>query len=647
MHAIHPMIVDLTMITIYAGITTLLFKKIKQPMVLGYILAGVLAGSFIDMVPTVSSKEDILVWADIGVMFLLFALGLEFSFKKMISVGKSALITSSTIIICMLFLGYNVGLLMGWSTMDSFFLGSMISMSSTTIIIKAFDDLNLRKEKFTDTVFGVLVVEDIMGVLMLVLLPMIALGKNIDEVALGFGVLKLMFFLVICFVIGIFIVPTFLKKVKNHITDEMLLIITISLCFSMVLFAIKSGFSSALGAFIMGSILADTILIGRMRKIMEPLKNLFGAVFFVSVGMMVDPMMFVTYAGPILIITIMVILGQVAFATFGLTISGQSLKTSILCSFSLAQVGEFSFIIASLGMSIGVLSDKVYPIIVASSVLTTFFTPVMMRSAEPFFEFVKKIMPPKWGKYIQEHSTDEHISKSEDRLWQTLFKSYFIKMIIFSMILYTIVALSSLYIQPSINEIFPSIYGKILTTFITLFIMSPFLKALIGWETIIPNAIKNSISLAYSKIHPHHDKISSKKIIDEHLEKRGFFIDIFSENAETVKNIFVSNISVAKIYHQLWYSKKTNRLPLIAMTSFRLLMLSFFIVTVVHKFLTEDSRVTFGLLIFSVFMLSRSSWLFNQYMKMENQFLANLKGNTEEHHEEKDDAPKEPHFDKK
>ncbi len=333
MHSIHALIIDLTLITIYAGVTTLICKKLRQPIVLGYVLAGIFAGPYFNLLPTVGDRENLNIWADIGVIFLLFGLGLEFSFKKMLNVGKSAMITANANILFMLFVGYYTGLLLGWSTMDSFFLGSMISMSSTTIIIKAFDDLNIKKQKFTDLVFGVLVIEDLVGILLLVLLPMVALGQSINGLALGLSTLKLLFFLVLCFVIGIYIVPTFLKRITPLLNDEMLLLITVSLCFGMVLLATSSGFSSALGAFLMGSILSETGLIGRIENVVRPIKDFFGAVFFVSVGMMVDPSMFVTYATPILIITLIVIVGMVIFSCFGFVISGQSLKTSVLCAF--------------------------------------------------------------------------------------------------------------------------------------------------------------------------------------------------------------------------------------------------------------------------------------------------------------------------
>ncbi len=643
MHSIHTLIVDLTLITIYAGLTTLLFKKLKQPIVLGYILAGIFAGPFFNFVPTVSDKENLTLWADIGVIFLLFGLGLEFSFKKMINVGKAAMITANANILFMLFLGYCTGLLLGWSTMDSFFLGSMISMSSTTIIIKAFDDLNVKKQKFTDLVFGVLVVEDIVGILLLVLLPTIALGNSIDGTELAVSTLKLVFFLILCFVIGIYLVPTFLDKITRFLNDEMLLLITISLCFGMVLLATYSGFSSALGAFLMGSILAETQLIHRIEKNMQPLKDFFGAVFFVSVGMMVNPAMFIEYAVPILAITFIVIVGKVIFSCLGFVIAGQPLKTSILCGFSLAQVGEFAFIIASLGMSIKVLDAKVYPIIVAVSVITTFLTPMMIKSAEPFYKFLLKFLPEKWAEFLNRNSTPAVVTPSEERLWSELFKNYLLRLALFSMILYTIIILSANFIRPVVQALLPNLGGRIVTTVVTLIMMAPFLKALIGWEAILPGfltrAVKKSFCLLRrGKTAEEAEKGGVVKKLEEHFD----FCSGWSESAENVRNFFISNSILAKIYYKLWMAKKSNRLPLILMTSFRLLVISFFIVTVVHQFLTENYKVTLLLLAGTVLLLAQSRWLLNQYMKMEAQFLANLRGRKmEEKEEEKNKTPAE------
>ncbi len=626
MHSAHTLIIDLTLITIYAALITLIFKKLKQPTVLGYILAGILAGPSFNFLPTVTAGENLTLWADIGVIFLLFSLGLEFSFKKMVNVGKSAIITASANIFFMLFLGYNTGLLLGWSTMDSFFLGSMISMSSTTIIIKAFDDLNIKKQKFTDLVFGVLIVEDIVGILLLVLLPTIALGNTIDSKELILSTLKLIFFLVLCFVIGIYLVPTFLKKITNFLTDEMLLLVTIGLCFGMVWFATYSGFSSALGAFIMGSILAETSIIERIEKTIKPLKDFFGAVFFVSVGMMVDPSMFIKYAGPIFAITLLVIIGKVLFSCLGFTISGQTLKTSVQGSFSLAQVGEFAFIIASLGMSIDVLNAKVYPIIVAVSVITTFLTPMMIKASDSAFKIISKTLPDSWVKYLDQNATDTSKTKREEQLWNLLFKNYFSRLILFSMIIYTIIGLATYFIEPTVHAILPNLPARIIVTILTFALVSPFLKALLGWETILPDVIHDKISALLCKLSKTKSNNSEKNNFFQKAEEKLHFCSVLGTNTENIKNFFISNHKVAALYLKLWSAKKTNRLPLIFLTSFRLLIICFFIMTIVHHFLTENPKMTLILVGLSIFILTRSRWLFNQYMKIEKQFLYNLNG---------------------
>ena len=633
MHAIHSLIVDLTLITIYAGITTLLCKKFKQPIVLGYVLAGIFAGPYFDLLPTVRDKEDLTLWADIGVIFLLFGLGLEFSFKKMLNVGKAAMITANANIIFMLFIGYNTGLMLGWSTMDSFFLGSMISMSSTTIIIKAFDDLNIKKQKFTDLVFGVLIVEDLVGILLLVLLPTIALGKTIDGIELGLSTLKLVFFLILCFITGIYLVPTFLAKIQKFLTDEMLLLITVSLCFGMVLLATSSGFSSALGAFIMGSILAETELIGRIEKNLQPLKDFFGAVFFVSVGMMVDPGMFITYAEPIIVITLIVIIGKIFFSCFGFVASGQPLKTAVYGGFSLAQVGEFAFIIASLGMSLQVLTPKVYPIIVAVSVITTFLTPLMIKAAEPAYKTLNRILPEKWLNYINKYATTAAMTHNEERLWSALFKNYLLRLTLFSIILYSIIAFAAA-IRPLIREIIPyRIPANIIMPCLTFLLMAPFLKALIGWNIITTKFIKDKLGWLFPHKQAEEIELAVKCAKEEHDNPEhsentaaGGICTTLDDRTIRLRNFFSGTSQVSKIYYKLWMAKKANRLPLIVLTSFRILVSSFFIVTVVHKFLTENPKVTFLLLLLTIFSVSRSRWLLDQYLKIEAQFLSNLKG---------------------
>ncbi|MBP5399463.1 MAG: cation:proton antiporter [Alphaproteobacteria bacterium] len=617
MHSINSLLLDLTLITIYAGITTLLCKKLKQPIVLGYLLAGILAGPFVNLLPTVSDKEDLQLWADIGVIFLLFGLGLEFSFKKMLNVGKAAMITANANILFMLFLGYNVGLLLGWSTIDSFFLGSMISMSSTTIIIKTFADLNIKKQKFTDLVFGVLIVEDLAGVLMLVLLPTIAMGASINGWDLVLSTIKLVFFLVLCFIIGIYLVPTFLEKIQGLLSDEMLLLITISLCFGMVLLATSSGFSSALGAFVMGSILAETSVIERIQKNLRPLKDFFGAVFFVSVGMLVDPSMLITYAKPILVITMVVVVGITFFSMLGFIASGQSLKTAVSGAFSLAQVGEFAFIIASLGMSLGVLSNKVYPIIVAVSVITTFITPMMMKSSDKAFTLLNKIMPKTWQEYITQYSSSAKVTHNEERLWSALFKSYLIRLSVFSIVLYSIL-LCGVALRPYVRYIIPyRIPANIIMTTIVLLLMSPFLKALMGWSIISGKSVKEKLNSIRNK--------GSEKPAETAEEN----LASLSAESGALRNFWGGKNQISKIYYKLWYAKKTNRLPLVILTSFRVLVSSFFIVTVIHHFLSENPKLTVALLLLTIFFVFKSRWLLEQYLKIENQFMRNLERNTE------------------
>ncbi len=569
MHSLPVLITDLTLISIYAGITILLFKWLKQPVVLGYILAGLVAGPYLTNFPSVTDKENITIWADIGVIFLLFSLGLEFSFKKIVNVGKTAIITAMTNIIFMLFIGYVTGRMLGWSTTDSLFLGGMISMSSTTIIIKAFEELNLKRMKFTDLVFGILVVEDLVGILLLVLLPTVALSNSVNGLEMISSTVKLVFFLILCFIVGVYLVPTFLKKVSPYLNEEVLLIISIALCMSMVLLATSSGFSSALGAFIMGSILAETDLAHRMENVLKPVKDFFGAVFFVSVGMMVDPSMFITYAWPILCITIVVVLGKVFFTCLGMTISGQSPRTSVCCGFSLAQVGEFAFIIAALGMSLGVLDNYVYPIIVAVSVITTFTTPMMIKIAMPFYNKIQEALPVKWKEAIgRTFVRIPNDSEAENSLWNNLFKHYLLRMVIFSVILLSIINLMTAYVFPFVKSILPGLKGRILMTIIVMGMMAPFLNALLLF--------------------------------------RGKY---------------------TTIYMELWNEGKANRLPLTLLTAFRLVIAALFVMMAIHQFLTTNLKVTLFCVAILILMLFKSKWVLNQYVRIEKHFLRNLNGN--------------------
>lgn len=471
------LIADLALILLCAGVMTLLFKKLKQPLVLGYIVAGFLASPHMPFTPSVMDKANIQTWADIGVIFLLFALGLEFSFKKIVKVGGTAVIAACTIIFCMILLGIGVGIGFGWQRMDCLFLGGMIAMSSTTIIYKAFDDLGLRKKQFTGLVLGILILEDILAIVLMVMLSTMAVSNNIEGADMIESVGKLLFFLILWFVVGIYLIPEFLKRCRKLMSEETLLIVSLALCFGMVVVAAHAGFSAAFGAFIMSSILAETIEAESIERLVKPVKDLFGAIFFVSVGMMVDPGMIGEYAVPILAITLAVILGQAFFGTFGVMLAGQPLKTAMQCGFSLTQIGEFAFIIASLGVTLHVTSDFLYPIVVAVSVITTFITPYMIRLAEPASNYVDHHLPASWRRFLTRYSSGTQTVNHEN-LWRKLLFALARIIVVYSIVSISVIALSFRFVIPFFKENLPGIWGPLLGALFTILCISPFLRAI-------------------------------------------------------------------------------------------------------------------------------------------------------------------------
>lgn len=473
-HHLKPLITDLGLILVTAGIAVLLFKKLKQPLVLGYLVAGFLAGNNFDFFPSVSDIKSVEVWAEIGVIILLFSLGLEFSFKKLMKVGGTASITALTQIISMILIGYLVGQWMDWSTMDSIFLGVILSISSTTIILKTFDELGVKAQKFAGIVIGSLIVQDIVAILLMVLLSTIAVSQQFSGSELLFSFLKLIFFLTAWFVGGIFFIPTLLKKTKHLLTDEMLLIISLALCLTMVILAANVGFSPALGAFIMGSIIAETTQAEHIEHLIKPVKDLFGAVFFVSVGMLINPQMLYTHWLPVIILTFVTIFGQSISSTIGALISGQPLKQSVQTGMSLSQIGEFSFIIATLGMTLNVTSSFLYPIVVAVSAVTTFTTPFMVKAALPFSEYLEKKLPRKWLKNISRYSTNTQAIKSVST-WQIVIRAYLTQIILHTIIILAIILLSSKYAIPFVADIR---FANTIAAIITMLAISPFLWAL-------------------------------------------------------------------------------------------------------------------------------------------------------------------------
>lgn len=465
---------DLGLILITAAIAVLIFRRLKQPLVLGYLVAGFLASSNFYFFPSIRDVNSIEVWAEIGVIFLLFSLGLEFSFKKLLKVGGTASITALTQIITMIILGYFAGRFMGWSEMNSIFLGVILSISSTTIILKAFDELGVKSQKFTGNVIGALIVQDIVAILMMVLLSTIAVSQQFSGTELIQSLLKLTFFLAIWFISGIFFIPTLLKKLKHLFTDEMLLIISLALCLLMVIFAAGVGFSPALGAFIMGSIIAETNEAERIEHIVKPVKDLFGAVFFVSVGMLINPETLVEYAIPVMLLTFVTIFGQSIASTIGTLISGQPLKESIQTGMSLSQIGEFSFIIATLGATLNVTSDFLYPIVVAVSAVTAFTTPFMIKFSTPVAGFVEKKLPKKWVKKIEIYSANAQAIKTVST-WKIAIKAYIFQIVIHSIIIFAIIQISKIFLLPLLNDFS---YGKTIGAIITFILLTPFLWAL-------------------------------------------------------------------------------------------------------------------------------------------------------------------------
>ena len=419
------MIHDLGIIMLTAGCTSLLFKFLKQPVVLGYIVAGLLVGPYVFGSSWVHDETSVETWGQVGVIFLLFSLGLEFSYKKLVQMGTTALIGCFTIVVGMMSCGFLLGRAMGWDQMNSLFLGGMLCMSSTTIVFKALDDLGLRQQKFANICFGILVVEDLFAVVLMVLLASLAVNQSFDGSEMAWQVGKLAAYLLFWFVAGLYIIPTLLRVCKQHLNDETLTIVALGLCLGMVLLAEGAGFSSALGAFVMGSILAETVEAERIEHLLSPVKNMFGAVFFVSVGMMIDPALLLKYWLPITLITLTVILGQIIFATLGVVLSGQPLKTAMQAAFSLTQVGEFAFIIANFGTEKGVTEPFLYPVIVAVSVITTFLTPYTIRLAEPAYERFDKLLPRRWklmlDLYGQSRNTTHESSLMQRYLSSTLF----------------------------------------------------------------------------------------------------------------------------------------------------------------------------------------------------------------------------------
>ena len=566
MSEVPTLINDLALILIVASTVTLLFKKLKQPLVLGYIMAGFIVSPHMPYTMSVMDTVDIKTWADIGVMFLLFSLGLDFSFKKIIKMGITPVITTLTIIFAMMTLGIVVGHAFDWKRMDCIFLGGMLAMSSTTIIYKAFTDMGLRQQKFAQPVMSVLILEDILAIVMMVMLSAIASGNNPDGGEMIGSVVKIGFFLVLWFVVGIFAVPWFLRSTRKLVNNETLLIVSLGLCCLMAVVSTKVGFSSAFGAFVMGSILAETIEAAKIEKLVAPVKDLFGAVFFVSVGMLVDPKIIVEYAVPIGVLVLTILIGQSIFGTFGFLIGGQSLKSAMRCGFSMAQIGEFSFIIASLGLSLHVTGEFLYPVVVAVSVITTFLTPYMIRLSVPSYNILERHLPKTWVRALN-NITLSHPSSAPKSNWHSLIAQMARITLIYSILSVATIALMFTFFLPFIRRMMPGMHwwANGICGVLTVMFIAPFLRAIV-----------------------------MKK---NHSEE----------------------------FRALWNDSRSNRMPLLVTILVRLIIASAFVFYICN-FLTRFTNalmMTIAVAVVGIMILSRG--LKKQSIKMERMFVQNLR----------------------
>ena len=469
---------DLAVILISAGAFTIISKALKQPLILGYILAGFLVGPHISWFPGISSEETVHQWSEIGIIFLMFGLGLEFSFKKLLKVGSSALVTAGSKFLGVFVIGFVAGQAMGWTAMESIFLGGLLSMSSTMVVLKSYDDMGLKGRPWAGMVFGTLVVEDLIAILLMVLLSTMAVSNQFAGGEMLFNLAKLAFFLILWFLVGIYVIPSVLKRARRFLNDEILLIVSIGLCFGMVALAETVGFSSALGAFVMGSILAETIESEHIDRLVAPIKDLFGAIFFVSVGMMVAPAVIAEHWLTILIITLIVMLSHILFAGAGILMTGGGLRNAVHTGFSLAQLGEFGFIIAGVGVTLGVMRDFIYPVIIAVSVITTFTTPYMIKLAGPSYNLLLKRLPERWIARLDAPEQKSRSTEAEQSEWKKLLRAYFLRIVLYGVVIVAIMIGSKEFLEPTAARLFPSwtpFRLNLAVVIVTLLVMAPFI----------------------------------------------------------------------------------------------------------------------------------------------------------------------------
>ncbi len=557
------LISDLALILLCAAVMSLLFKKLKQPVILGYIVAGFLAGPYMPFTDTIVDAEAIKTWAEIGVIFLLFSLGLEFSFKKLLKIGSAPVVATILILVSMIFIGIGIGAVFKWGFMDGLYLGGMIAMSSTSIIIKALDDLGLKQKKFTSLIFSVLILEDIVAIIMMILFGTLGKGGSIDSQEIFKSVISMVFYLVLWFVAGIYFVPLILKKCKSYLNNETLLIVSLTLCFLMVYAASIAGFSAAFGAFVMGSILAETTESEHIEHITAPIKDLFGAIFFVSVGMMIVPEMLVKYWLPILVVTFAVLVLRTIVSVFSFMAGGTNFRTSVECAMSLAPVGEFSFIIATLGISLGAISEHIYPIIVSVSVVTTFVTPYMIKLAKPIADKIEPHIPEKFKREIARNESASESART-NRQWRQLHKDSAITVMVYTVLSIAIIKVCEYSLFPYLSNIVPEIWARVLTLIVSLVALLAFVRPIVV-----------------------------KGLYDER-------------------------------YWELWNDKYFNRAPLVLLSAFRALIAVTLVTYAIHNMFCSTWVVLGGTIMFAVAMWILSRQLIKGQNHLESVFMSNF-----------------------
>ncbi len=558
---IPTLISDLAVMMLTAGIITIIFKRIKQPLILGYILAGFLISPYFPLFTTVTDTQSIHTWSEIGIIFLMFHLGLEFNLHKLASVGSTAIITTAVGVAGMLGIGYGTGMLLGFGATNSICLGGMLAMSSTTIIIKVFDELKI-KGKYTELVFGTLVIQDIVGIFMMVILSTLSASKNISGLEVMGSLLLMVLYLIIWLIFGIYLIPTFFNKTIKLMNDEMLLVVSIGICFGMVLLADWLGFSTALGAFLSGSLLAGTVHVERVETLTKGVKDLFGAVFFISVGMMVEPGMIVKYILPIAVITIVTLVGKLLCNCAGMLVSGQSLPNALSGGFALAQIGEFAFIIASFGIGLDVIDDYIYPIVVAVSVITTFTTPFCIKAAPHCVACLDRVLPEKVKTNLSRYTSDTQAEAEKDNDWEAFLKKYFLRMSVYGGIMLIAALAGTFKFQPFLEDYISPLGSKIAVCVMIYIVMAIFLGPLFNFHN----------------------------------------------------NYFTT----------LWLKKASFHLPLLALNLVKLVVVTAIAVLPLHSFFGSGIGGVAILLVVVLTIFSRKTILASWYLQLETTFLRNF-----------------------